>query len=64
MPELSGLDLCRALRSDPTTASALIVIVTARALPADREAALAGTITCQQAVLARDALLELVRHVL
>ena len=34
MPGLSGLELCRALRSDPRTAGATIVMVTARALPA------------------------------
>ena len=37
MPGLSGLDLCRALRADPATAGAMIVMVTARVLPADRE---------------------------
>ena len=34
MPGLTGLDVCRALRADPRTAGALIVIVTARVLPA------------------------------
>ncbi len=65
MPELSGLDLCRALRSDPTTAAALIVIVTARALPADREAALAaGADHYVSKPFSPGALLDLVRHVL
>src|SRR3954449_3209194 len=42
MPELSGLDLCRALRADPSTTGALIVMVTARVLAADRELAFAA----------------------
>ena len=42
MPELDGLEVCRALRADPATAGALIVIVTARARPDDREEALAA----------------------
>ena len=42
MPELNVLELCRALRADPATAGALIVIVTARARPNDREEALAA----------------------
>jgi two-component system phosphate regulon response regulator PhoB len=42
MPGLSGLDLCRALRADPATAGATIVMVTARVLPADRAAAMAA----------------------
>lgn len=42
MPGISGLDLCRALRADPATAGATIVMVTARALPRDRDAALAA----------------------
>jgi two-component system phosphate regulon response regulator PhoB len=42
MPELDGLELCRALRADPATAGALIVIVTARARPNDRAEALAA----------------------
>jgi two-component system phosphate regulon response regulator PhoB len=42
MPGLSGLDLCRALRADPVTAAATIVMVTARVMPEDRDAALAA----------------------
>jgi two-component system phosphate regulon response regulator PhoB len=42
MPGLTGLDVCRALRADPRSAAALIVIVTARVLEGDREAALAA----------------------
>jgi two-component system phosphate regulon response regulator PhoB len=42
MPELNGLELCRALRADPATAGALIVFVTARARPDDRAEALAA----------------------
>jgi two-component system phosphate regulon response regulator PhoB len=42
MPGLTGLEVCRGLRADPRTAGALIVMVTARALSTDREAALAA----------------------
>jgi two-component system phosphate regulon response regulator PhoB len=42
MPQLSGLEVCRALRADPLTARAVIVIVTARARPDDRTEALAA----------------------
>jgi len=42
MPGPDGLEVCRALRADPLTAGAYIVIVTARALTADRERALAA----------------------
>ncbi|WP_037498214.1 response regulator [Solirubrobacter soli] len=42
MPGLSGLDLCRALRADPVTAGATIVMVTARVMPEDRDAAMAA----------------------
>jgi DNA-binding response OmpR family regulator len=65
MPGLDGLDLCRALRADPTTADALIVIVTARALPSDREAALsAGADHYVSKPFSPRALLDLVRHAL
>jgi CheY-like chemotaxis protein len=40
MPGLTGLDVCRELRADPRTAGIVIVIVTARVLKGDREAAL------------------------
>ena len=36
LPEMSGLELCRALRSDPATAHLPIIIVTARAEERDR----------------------------
>jgi DNA-binding response OmpR family regulator len=36
LPEMSGLDLCRALRSDKTTAQLPIIMVTARAEETDR----------------------------
>jgi DNA-binding response OmpR family regulator len=36
LPEMSGLDLCRALRSDRTTAQIPIIMVTARAEETDR----------------------------
>jgi CheY-like chemotaxis protein len=42
MPVIDGLGVCRALRSDPHTAGAVIVMVTARAQPEDRDAALAA----------------------
>jgi CheY-like chemotaxis protein len=42
MPGASGLQVCRALREDPRSAAATIVIVTARVLRGDREAALAA----------------------
>jgi pilus assembly protein CpaE len=40
MPGLTGYQLCRELRAHPTTASVPILILTARAQPADRDAAL------------------------
>jgi CheY-like chemotaxis protein len=65
MPGLSGLDLCRALRSDPSTAGATIVMVTARVLPADRDAALrAGADHYVGKPFSPVALLETVRHAL
>ena len=42
MPELNGLDLCRAIRQDPRIASTAIIIITANGGPADRAAALAA----------------------
>ena len=42
MPGITGLDVCRALRADPRSAGALIVVVTARVLKGDREEALAA----------------------
>ena len=39
MPTLDGLEATRRLRANPRTRDATIVIVTARVLPADREAA-------------------------
>jgi DNA-binding response OmpR family regulator len=40
MPGLTGYQLCRELRANPATASMPILILTARAQPADRDAAL------------------------
>lgn len=40
MPGRSGIEVCRALRADPTSARTRIVMVTARSSPADREAVL------------------------
>ena len=65
MPGLSGLDLCRALRADPATAGAMIVMVTARVLPADRDAALAaGADHYVGKPFSPVALLDTVRHAL
>lgn len=36
MPELSGFDVCRTLKEDPSTARITIVMLTARAQEADR----------------------------
>jgi two-component system phosphate regulon response regulator PhoB len=65
IPGLSGLDLCRALRSEPSTAGALIVMVTARVLPEDRERAFAaGADHYIGKPFSPAALLETVRHAL
>jgi DNA-binding response OmpR family regulator len=65
MPGLSGIDLCRALRADPATAGATIVMVTAHAQPRDREAALeAGADHYIAKPFSPGALLETVRHAL
>jgi two-component system, OmpR family, phosphate regulon response regulator PhoB len=37
MPGMSGLDVCRMLRADPTTAGMMIIILTARAQETDVE---------------------------
>ena len=42
MPGVHGYQVCRALRDDPATASIVVLILTARAQPVDREAALAA----------------------
>jgi two-component system phosphate regulon response regulator PhoB len=65
MPGLSGLDLCRALRADPTTAGAKIVMVTARVMPEDRDAAMAaGADHFVGKPFSPVALLDTVRHAL
>jgi CheY-like chemotaxis protein len=65
MPGLTGLDVCRALRADPRSAGALIVVVTARVLEGDREQALAaGADHYVGKPFSPVALLELVRHAL
>ena len=65
MPGLSGLDLCRALRVDPATAGATIVMVTARVLPADRAAAIAAGVDHYVGKpFSPVALLDTVRHAL
>jgi len=40
MPGITGYEVCRQLRANPTTASTAIIILTARAQPVDRDAAL------------------------
>lgn len=65
MPGMTGLDVCRALRADPRSAGALIVIVTARVLDGDREEALeAGADHYLGKPFSPTELLEIVRHAL
>src|ERR1700754_3970304 len=65
MPGPTGLEVCRALRADPRSAGALIVIVTARVLRGDREEALeAGADHYVSKPFSPVELLELVRHAL
>ena len=65
MPGLSGLDLCRALRADPVTAGATIVMVTARVMPEARDAAMAaGADHFVGKPFSPVALLDTVRHAL
>jgi diguanylate cyclase (GGDEF)-like protein len=40
MPELDGVEVCRRLRSDPTTSSVPVILLTARSLAADKVAGL------------------------
>jgi CheY-like chemotaxis protein len=42
MPGLSGLEVCRLVRADPTLASTRVILLSARALAQDREAGLAA----------------------
>lgn len=42
MPHMTGYEVCRRLRANPATASIPILIITARAQPMDREAALSA----------------------
>ena len=41
LPEMSGFEICRALKSDPETRSIPIIFLTARAMPVDIKEALA-----------------------
>ena len=40
MPEMDGYEVCRRLRNDPRTAQAVVVALTARGQPIDRQMAL------------------------
>jgi two-component system, OmpR family, phosphate regulon response regulator PhoB len=42
MPGLSGFEVCRALKDDPTTAQATVVMLSARSQEADREQGMAS----------------------
>ena len=42
MPGLSGFDVCRALKGDPTTAEATVVLLTAKAQESDRAEGIAA----------------------
>ena len=42
MPEMSGLDVCRAIRQDPELSSTVVIIITANGTPSDRDAAYAA----------------------
>jgi two-component system phosphate regulon response regulator PhoB len=65
MPGMTGLDVCRALRADPRSADALIVVVTARVFKGDREEALeAGADHYLGKPFSPVELLEIVRHAL
>lgn len=37
MPEMDGLQMCEALQSDPTTQQIPVIVLTAKALPSDRQ---------------------------
>jgi DNA-binding response OmpR family regulator len=65
MPGMSGIDLCRALRADPATAGATIVMVTARVLAKDRAVAIAAGVDHYVGKpFSPRALLDTVRHAL
>ena len=65
MPGRSGVEVCRALRADPSTAAARIVMVSARTRLSDRKAAIeAGADDYVVKPFSPMALLELVAEVL
>jgi len=37
MPRLDGLDVCRAIKSDPALAGVAVILLTARAMPRERQ---------------------------
>jgi two-component system, OmpR family, phosphate regulon response regulator PhoB len=42
MPRLNGLDVCRAIKSDPSTSNTMVVMLTAQAQQRDRERGMAA----------------------
>jgi len=42
MPRLNGLDVCRAIKSDPSTSRTMVVMLTAQAQQRDRERGMAA----------------------
>jgi two-component system, OmpR family, phosphate regulon response regulator PhoB len=42
MPRLNGLDVCRAIKSDPSTSHTMVVMLTAQAQQRDRERGMAA----------------------
>ena len=42
MPRLDGLDVCRAIKADPTTSDTMVVMLTAQAQQRDRERGMAA----------------------
>ena len=42
MPRLNGLDVCRAIKSDPSTSDTMVVMLTAQAQQRDRERGMAA----------------------
>lgn len=65
MPNMDGLEVCRRLRKDPTTADLPVIIVSARtSVEAVREGLNAGATRYLTKPVTRDNLLETIREVL